>query len=70
MMSTLGDLPLNQVADTVTCSNCNHDLPVDEAVIDENEGSYFCDEICFRDWASDNMAIVVDYYIGLNVYMN
>ena len=34
---------------------------------DENARLYLCDDVCFDDWASDNIEIVGEYYKRMNV---
>lgn len=56
--------------DTVYCENCGIDNPVNEVALDDYKGSYFCDELCFDDWASDNQDIVTKHYKELNLFLS
>lgn len=52
---------------SISCVVCGgHTLETD-ALYDEKEEHYYCDDGCFEEWCDDNFAEVVNFYKGLNV---
>lgn len=54
----------------VACASCRTEVTAEEALdwlYDENARLYLCDDVCFDDWASDNIDVVGEYYKRMNV---
>ena len=62
-MSLACDIPprdLEPPADEpVECSQCGGQVPPEDAIGISIGDELFCDDACLRDWASDNLDVVV-----------
>jgi len=52
---------------TVTCAGCMGDISVSDAYRDEQAENYFCDRVCFDEWAAGNIEQVAEHYWRLNI---
>jgi len=52
---------------TVECDQCCKEVASNEAHYDESLGNFFCDFLCFYEWADRNSDVVADYYYEMNI---
>lgn len=52
------------------CGNCKAELDFDGRglMFDEYKENIFCDYHCFKEWATDNIDVLIEYYRDLNVF--
>src|SRR5699024_10980493 len=54
----------------VACASCRTEVTTEEALdwlYDDWARLYLCADVCFDDWASDNIDVIGEYYKRMNV---
>ena len=50
----------------VNCAYCEEEMYDADGLYDDYKEQYYCDSLCFFDWASDNEDIITTYYLDRN----
>jgi len=58
---------LSPIEQPVSCVTCGAQLSEEDALFDERNEHWFCDKMCFYEWADDNFETVADYYFATNI---
>ncbi|TMN20821.1 hypothetical protein [Lentibacillus cibarius] len=52
----------------VMCEKCGGYLPLDNALFDEHEEVFFCEDDCLYEWADDHFESIVEQYKSFHVH--
>ncbi|RST60148.1 hypothetical protein D5F11_008810 [Siminovitchia terrae] len=51
----------------VECKGCGGQTFLNLALYDSRHKNHFCDEVCFKEWAFENVELIVEFYQRMNV---